>query len=174
MRVGVPTEIKVHEYRVGLTPSAVREYVARGHKVMVQSGAGAGIMATDEAYKKAGAKIVKTAEEIFAKAEMVVKVKEPQPNEWVQLREGQLLFTYLHLAPDPKQPVDVSGSAAAAVGGDWGDGHCPFVAGGRRLGASDAGRGRHRPPQRPADQARAPQHHALGGEQSSRCRCAPG
>ena len=69
MRVGVPTEIKVHEYRVGLTPSAVREYVARGHKVLVQSGAGAGIMATDEAYKKAGAKIAKTAEEVFAKSD---------------------------------------------------------------------------------------------------------
>jgi alanine dehydrogenase len=81
MRVGVPTEIKVHEYRVGLTPSAVREYVARGHKVLVQSGAGAGIMATDEAYKKAGAKIAKTAEEVFAKSDMIVKVKEPQAVE---------------------------------------------------------------------------------------------
>ena len=115
MIIGVPKEIKVHEYRVGLTPSAVREYVARGHKVMVQSGAGAGIMATDEAYKKAGAKIVKTAEEIFAKAEMVVKVKEPQPSEWVQLREGQLLFTYLHLAPDPKQAKGLVKSGCTAI-----------------------------------------------------------
>ena len=115
MRIGVPTEIKVHEYRVGLTPSAVREYVARGHEVMVQSGAGAGIMAGDEAYEKAGATIVKTAEEVFAKAEMVVKVKEPQPNEWVQLREGQLLFTYLHLAPDPEQAKGLVNSGCTAI-----------------------------------------------------------
>lgn len=115
MRVGVPTEIKVHEYRVGLTPSAVREYVTRGHDVMVQSGAGAGIMAGDEAYQKAGAIIVATAEEIFAKAEMIVKVKEPQPNEWVQLREGQLLFTYLHLAPDPEQAKGLVHSGCTAI-----------------------------------------------------------
>lgn len=115
MRVGVPTEIKVHEYRVGLTPSAVREYVTRGHEVMVQSGAGAGIMAGDEAYQKAGAIIVATAEEIFAKAEMIVKVKEPQPNEWVQLREGQLLFTYLHLAPDPEQAKGLVHSGCTAI-----------------------------------------------------------
>lgn len=115
MRIGVPTEIKVHEYRVGLTPSAVREYVAHGHEVMVQSGAGAGIMATDAAYTKAGAKIVKSAKEIFAKADMVVKVKEPQPAEWLQLREGQLLFTYLHLAPDPKQAKGLIKSKCTAI-----------------------------------------------------------
>lgn len=115
MRVGVPAEIKVHEYRVGLTPSAVREYAARGHQIMVQSGAGAGIMATDEAYAKAGAKIVQTAAEIFAEAEMVVKVKEPQPGEWVQLREGQLLFTYLHLAPDPQQAKGLIDSGCTAI-----------------------------------------------------------
>ncbi len=115
MRIGVPTEIKVHEYRVGLTPSAVREYVARGHKVMVQSGAGAGIMATDAAYRAAGASIVKTAEEIFAKSEMIVKVKEPQPTEWVQLQKGQILFTYLHLAPDPKQAKGLLKSKCTAI-----------------------------------------------------------
>ena len=86
VRVGVPKEIKTHEYRVGLTPSAVREYVAHGHKVAVQSGAGAGIMATDAAYRAAGASIVKTAEEIFAKSDMVVKVKEPQGTELDLLR----------------------------------------------------------------------------------------
>lgn len=115
MRVGVPTEIKVHEYRVGLTPSAVREYVARGHQVLVQSGAGAGIMASDETYAKAGATIVRTAEEIFAGSEMVVKVKEPQPGEWIQLRKGQLLFTYLHLAPDPEQAKGLIESGCTAI-----------------------------------------------------------
>src|SRR5690606_14126717 len=103
MRVGVPKEIKTHEYRVGLTPGAAREYMAAGHTVLVESNAGAGIGADDEAYRKAGAVVVETAAEIFAQADMVVKVKEPQPSEWVQLREGQLLFTYLHLAPDPDQ-----------------------------------------------------------------------
>lgn len=115
MRIGVPTEIKVHEYRVGLTPSAVREYVARGHQVMVQSGAGAGIMAGDDAYQKAGATIVHSAEEIFATADMIVKVKEPQPGEWAQLRQGQLLFTYLHLAPDPEQAKGLIESGCTAI-----------------------------------------------------------
>src|SRR3712207_4047995 len=101
MRIGVPKEIKPHEYRVGLTPGSVREYVAAGHEVTVEAGAGAGIGADDEAYRKAGAGIADTAEEIFASAGMIVKVKEPQPSEWSQLREGQILFTYLHLAPDP-------------------------------------------------------------------------
>jgi alanine dehydrogenase len=115
MHIGVPTEIKVHEYRVGLTPGAVREYVARGHKVSIQSGAGNGIMATDAAYRAAGAKIVKSPEELFAKCDMIVKVKEPQPQEWVQLREGQLLFTYLHLAPDPKQAKGLIKSGCTAI-----------------------------------------------------------
>ncbi len=115
MRVGVPTEIKVHEYRVGLTPSSVREYVARGHEVVVQTGAGAGIMASDEAYKNAGAIIAATAEEIFASCDMIVKVKEPQPSEWVQLRPGQLLFTYLHLAPDPEQAKGLIASGCTAI-----------------------------------------------------------
>ena len=115
MRVGVPSEIKVHEYRVGLTPGAVREYVAHGHQVVVQSGAGAGIMASDDAYRAAGAEIAATAAEIFAGCDMVVKVKEPQPNEWVQLRRGQLLFTYLHLAPDPEQAKGLIASGCTAI-----------------------------------------------------------
>ena len=115
MRVGVPSEIKVHEYRVGLTPGAVREYVAHGHQVVVQSGAGAGIMASDDAYRAAGAEIAATAAEIFAGCDMIVKVKEPQPNEWVQLRTGQLLFTYLHLAPDPEQAKGLIASGCTAI-----------------------------------------------------------
>ena len=115
MRVGVPSEIKVHEYRVGLTPGAVREYVARGHQVVVQSGAGAGIMATDDAYRAAGAEIAATAAEIFAGCEMIVKVKEPQPSEWVQLCPDQLLFTYLHLAPDPEQTTGLVNSGATCI-----------------------------------------------------------
>jgi alanine dehydrogenase len=115
MRVGVPSEIKVHEYRVGLTPGAVREYVAHGHQVVVQSGAGAGIMASDGAYRVAGAEIAATASEIFAGCDMIVKVKEPQPNEWVQLRRGQLLFTYLHLAPDPEQAKGLIASGCTAI-----------------------------------------------------------
>ena len=115
MRVGVPSEIKVHEYRVGLTPGAVREYVAAGHQVVVQTGAGAGIMASDDAYRNAGAEIAATAAEIFAGCDMIVKVKEPQPSEWVQLRRGQLLFTYLHLAPDPEQAKGLIASGCTAI-----------------------------------------------------------
>ena len=115
MLVGVPKEIKNHEYRVGLTPGAVREYIAHGHDVIIETTAGAGIGADDAAYVGAGASIVATAEEIFARAEMVVKVKEPQPNEWVQLREGQILFTYLHLAPDPEQAQGLIDSGVTAV-----------------------------------------------------------
>ncbi|MCB1382466.1 MAG: alanine dehydrogenase [Notoacmeibacter sp.] len=115
MRVGCPKEIKNHEYRVGLTPGAAREYAAHGHEVIIETGAGAGIGADDNAYRAAGAKIVKTAEEIFAKSDMVVKVKEPQPNEWVQLRDGQILYTYLHLAPDPAQTKGLVDSGVTAV-----------------------------------------------------------
>ena len=114
MLVGVPREIKNHEYRVGLTPGAVREYVAAGHAVIVETDAGAGIGAADSVYEAAGAKIVGTAAEIFARAEMVVKVKEPQPSEWAQLREGQILFTYLHLAPDPDQARGLMASGVTA------------------------------------------------------------
>jgi len=115
MRVGVPREIKVHEYRVGLTPGAVREYVAAGHNVIVETDAGGGIGATDEAYRKAGAVIAGTAAEIFKTCDMIVKVKEPQPREWTQLREGQILFTYLHLAPDPAQAKGLMESGCTAV-----------------------------------------------------------
>jgi len=115
MRVGVPKEIKNHEYRVGLTPGAVREYVAHGHDVLVQAGAGAGIAADDAMYRAAGAMILDSAEEVFARAEMIVKVKEPQPGEWIQLREDQILFTYLHLAPDPEQARGLMASGVTAV-----------------------------------------------------------
>lgn len=115
MLVGVPKEIKNHEYRVGLTPEAAREYIVCGHSVIVESGAGLGITKNDDDYRAIGAEIVDTAEEIFARAEMVVKVKEPQPNEWVQLREGQILFTYLHLAPDPEQAKGLMESGVSAV-----------------------------------------------------------
>jgi len=113
MRVGVPREIKVHEYRVGLTPTSVREVVAHGHKVLVERGAGAGIGAGDAAYEKAGASIVQDA---FADAELIVKVKEPQAGERKRLRAHQILFTYLHLAPDPEQARDLIASGATCIG----------------------------------------------------------
>src|SRR3546814_14782820 len=103
MLVGVPKEIKNHEYRVGLVPASVRELVHHGHKVMVETGVGEGIGCTDDDYHAAGAEIVGAAADVFAKAEMVVKVKEPQPAEVARLREGQILFTYLHLAADLAQ-----------------------------------------------------------------------
>lgn len=115
MLVGVPREIKRHEYRVGLTPAAVREYVAHGHEVVVESGAGLGIGADDNAYASAGATLADDASAIFARADMVVKVKEPQPSEWIQLREGQILFTYLHLAPDPDQARGLADSGCTAI-----------------------------------------------------------
>lgn len=115
MRIGVPTEIKRHEYRVGLTPGAVREYRAAGHEVIVQNGAGLGIGASNAEYTNAGARIVDTAEEVFAIADMIVKVKEPQATEWVKLKEGQILFTYLHLAPDPEQAKGLLASGCSAV-----------------------------------------------------------
>ena len=115
MRIGVPREIKVEEYRVGLTPPSVREYVAHGHDVIVEQGAGLGIGASDDIYRSAGAAIVHTAAEIFATADMVVKVKEPQPTEWRQLRENQILFTYLHLAPDTAQTKGLLASGCTAI-----------------------------------------------------------
>ncbi len=115
MRVGVPKEIKKNEHRIGLTPTAVREYVAHGHAVSIQKGAGLGAGFTDKDYEKAGATIVATAEEIFANNDMIVKVKEPQKVEWEMLREGQILFTYLHLAPDPEQTKGLMASKCAAV-----------------------------------------------------------
>jgi alanine dehydrogenase len=115
MRVGVVKEIKVHEYRVGLTPDAAREFVAAGHEVRIETGAGAGIGADDAAYLSVGAKIAASAASIFADSELIVKVKEPQPSEWVQLREGQILFTYLHLAPDLRQAEGLMDSGCTAV-----------------------------------------------------------
>ena len=103
MRVGVPKEVKVHEYRVGLVPASVRELVAHGHEVFVQTGAAERIGFMDDDYRRAGATIVPTAEDIFAAGELIVKVKEPQAAERAMLRQGQTLFTYLHLAPDPHQ-----------------------------------------------------------------------
>jgi alanine dehydrogenase len=115
MRVGVPKEIKPDEYRVGLTPTAAREYVARGHEVLVQTGAGVGAGFPDEAYQRAGAKIVADADAVFAQAEMIVKVKEPQAVEWAKLKPHHILFTYLHLAPDPEQTKGLIASGCAAV-----------------------------------------------------------
>jgi alanine dehydrogenase len=115
MKIGVPKEIKTHEYRVGLTPGAAREYVAAGHGVVVEANAGAGIGATDDNYRKAGATILESAREVFASSDMIVKVKEPQPSEWAQLREDQILFTYLHLAPDPEQAKGLLKSGCTAI-----------------------------------------------------------
>lgn len=115
MQIGCPTEVKPQEFRVGLTPNAAREAVAHGHNVIVQSGAGQGAGFTDADYMQAGAKIANTAADIFASADMIVKVKEPQPEERKMLREGQLLFTYLHLAPDPDQTRDLIDSGCTAI-----------------------------------------------------------
>ncbi len=115
MLVGVPKEIKNHEYRVGLTPSSVRELTAHGHKVLVEHDAGAGIGAADSVYEKAGATIAGSAADVFARAEMIVKVKEPQAVERAMLRPGQLLFTYLHLAPDPEQCKELMQSGAVCI-----------------------------------------------------------
>ncbi len=115
MLIGVPKEIKVHEYRAGMTPASVREAVHHGHEVLVQTKTGAGIGATDEDYRAAGARICDSAEEIFDKAEMIVKVKEPQAAERAMLRPGQVLFTYLHLAPDPDQTRDLVESGAVCI-----------------------------------------------------------
>ncbi|MFD0987781.1 alanine dehydrogenase [Methyloligella solikamskensis] len=115
MIIGVPKEIKVQEYRVGLVPANVRELTDRGHKVLIETGAGAGIGAADEHYEAAGARIVSTAEEVFGEADMVVKVKEPQAVERKMLRPGQILFTYLHLAPDPDQTNDLIASGATCI-----------------------------------------------------------
>ncbi|UTH73873.1 alanine dehydrogenase [Chromobacterium sp. IIBBL 290-4] len=115
MLIGVPKEIKNHEYRVGLTPSGVRELTAHGHKVLVQTHAGLAIGFTDEQYIQAGATIASSADEVFERAEMIVKVKEPQPVECRMLRPGQVLFTYLHLAPDPEQTKLLIESDAVAI-----------------------------------------------------------
>jgi len=113
--IGIPKEIKTHEYRVGLVPAGVRELVHHGHQVLVQSGAGMGIGIDDQAYKTAGAMVAGGAGEIYARAEMIIKVKEPQPDERKQLRQGQVLFTYLHLAPDPEQTRALLKSGCTAI-----------------------------------------------------------
>jgi alanine dehydrogenase len=115
MLIGVPKEIKNHEYRVGFTPVSVREAVRHGHKVLVQSNAGVGIGSSDDDYAAAGAHITSTAAEIFSKADMIIKVKEPQAAERAMLREGQILYTYLHLAPDPEQTKDLIKSGAICI-----------------------------------------------------------
>jgi alanine dehydrogenase len=115
MKIGCPKEIKVHEYRVGLVPAGVRELVTDGHEVYVETGAGAGIGIDDQAYVAAGAKILASAKAVFDTADMIVKVKEPQPVECSMLREGQVLFTYLHLAADRKQAEGLVESGCTAI-----------------------------------------------------------
>ena len=115
MLIGVPKEIKVHEYRVGLTPESVRELAAHGHRVLVQHDAGAGIGATDADYTSAGAAVVAGAEAIFRQADLIVKVKEPLVQERAWLRAGQALFTYLHLAADAEQTRDLVKSGVVAI-----------------------------------------------------------
>lgn len=115
MRIAIPKEIKNHEYRVGLTPASVREFAAHGHELRVQRGAGSAIGLDDQHYAAAGATLVDNAAELFAWADMVVKVKEPQPEECAMLREGQILYTYLHLAPDAAQTQALLASGAVAV-----------------------------------------------------------
>ncbi|WP_207005485.1 alanine dehydrogenase [Trinickia mobilis] len=115
MLIGVPKEIKNHEYRVGLTPASVRELCSRGNQVVVQKDAGKAIGLHDEQYVAAGASIVDSAEEVYGRADMIVKVKEPQPAECAMLREGQILYTYLHLAPDPEQCAALMKSGAVCI-----------------------------------------------------------
>ncbi|KXB31777.1 alanine dehydrogenase [Dechloromonas denitrificans] len=115
MRIGVPKEIKNHEYRVGLTPASVREAVAHGHEAFVERAAGTAIGLTDEQYRAAGATLLDTADEVFARAELIVKVKEPQPEECRRLRPDQVLFTYLHLAPDRPQTEALLAAGVTAI-----------------------------------------------------------
>ncbi|WP_424982843.1 alanine dehydrogenase [Maritalea sp. S77] len=115
MKIGVPKEIKNHEYRVGLTPESVAELIANGHELYVETNAGAGIGAANDVYEQAGAKILNTAKEVFDIADMIVKVKEPQANERAMLKPGQILYTYLHLAPDPEQTKDLVESGAVCI-----------------------------------------------------------
>jgi alanine dehydrogenase len=115
MRVGVPREIKNQEHRVGLIPASVRELVHHGHAVLVERGAGVGIGFCDDDYRAAGADIADTPDEVFARADMVVKVKEPQPQEFGLLRSGQILFTYLHLAAEPEVPQALIDADCVAI-----------------------------------------------------------
>ncbi|UWQ21416.1 alanine dehydrogenase [Jannaschia sp. W003] len=115
MLVGCPKEIKPQEFRVGLTPSAALELIAHDHQVVIETNAGTGSGFSDEQYRQMGCEIVDTAQEVFARADMIVKVKEPQAPERAMLREGQVLFTYLHLAPDPEQTKDLLASGATCI-----------------------------------------------------------
>jgi alanine dehydrogenase len=131
MIIGVPKEIKNHEYRVGLTPSSVRELVHHGHEVLIEKSAGIGSGFSDEQYRQAAARIVDNASNVFAESEMIVKVKEPQPNECKMLRAGQVLFTYLHLAPDPEQTELLQKSKCIAIAYETvtdDHGHLPLLA----------------------------------------------
>src|SRR4030095_9356460 len=115
MRIGVPKEIKVHEYRVGLTPASVAELVAHGHDVFVETKAGSGIDCPDKAFEKAGAKTLPTAADVFAQSDMIVKVKEPQPQEIAMLEPRHLLFTYLHLAAAQAQAEGMAKSGSTCI-----------------------------------------------------------
>jgi len=115
MKIGVPKEIKNHEYRVGLSPASAKELLAHGHEITIETGAAAGIGLSDEVYSDMGVKITSSAAAIFAENDMIIKVKEPQPIECTQLNKGQLLFTYLHLAPDPQQTSALLESGVTAV-----------------------------------------------------------
>ncbi len=115
MKIGVPKEIKNHEYRVGLSPASAKELISHGHSVTIETGAAAGIGLRDEDYRRVGAEVSESAEAIFAESEMIIKVKEPQPHECKQLSSGQLLFTYLHLAPDPTQTKLLLESGVTAI-----------------------------------------------------------
>ena len=131
MNIGVPREIKANEFRVGLTPASVRELTARGHRVLVETGAGVGIGAGDEAYRAAGAAIANTAAEVFAGVQLIVKVKEPQPVEVALLNADHVLFTYLHLAADPAQARGLMASGATAIAYETvtaADGSLPLLA----------------------------------------------
>src|SRR5690606_12903052 len=115
MLIGCPREIKPQEFRVGMTPNAAREAVTHGHDVIIETRAGDGAGFTDADYSAAGAGIADTAAEVFTNADLIVKVKEPQPGERKMLRPGQVLFTYLHLAPDPEQTRDLMASGATCI-----------------------------------------------------------
>ena len=115
MRIGVPREIKNHEYRIGLVPSTVRELCSRGHEVFIENDAGKAIGLTNDRYESAGAEIVPDAATVFERSQMIVKVKEPQANERVMLRDNHVLFTYLHLAPDPAQTRDLVECGATCI-----------------------------------------------------------
>ena len=131
MKVGVPAEIKVDEYRVAITPSGVRELTAHGHSVVIEKGAGEGSAITDAEYVEQGAEMLKDADAVFAEAEMILKVKEPQPEEVARLRPGQVLFTYLHLAPDPELTAGLVASGATCVAYETvedSDGRLPLLA----------------------------------------------